>query len=104
MQYGTPFVLQVSPSLPARLARLEELANNLRYSWDRSTRDLFARLDYSLWNALGRSPKLLLRHIDEKHLHQAARDPRYLESYDAVLAAYDAYHAETPVSGFSPEK
>ncbi|MCC6473945.1 MAG: alpha-glucan family phosphorylase [Burkholderiales bacterium] len=99
MKPGTTYTLRVSPSLPPRLARLEELANDLHYSWDRATRNLFARLDASLWNALGRSPKMLLRCVDEKILLQAAQDPRYLESYDAVLAAYDAYHAEMPGSG-----
>ena len=41
---GTRFQLEVNPEIPARLARLDELANNLWYSWDRPTRSLFARL------------------------------------------------------------
>ena len=62
---GTPFVLEVRPKVPARLTRLEELAGNLAYSWDRGTREVFARLNPSLWEALGHSPKALLRRIDE---------------------------------------
>lgn len=42
---GTPFPLEINPRMPARLARLEELASNLWYSWDRPTRTLFARLN-----------------------------------------------------------
>ena len=41
---GTPFSLEVNPQIPLRLKRLQELANNLWYSWDRPTRTLFARL------------------------------------------------------------
>jgi len=45
MPQGTTFTLEVNAKLPRRLARLEELANNLWYSWDRQTRLLFSRLD-----------------------------------------------------------
>ena len=39
---GSIFSLEVNPRIPERLARLDELANNLWYSWDRPTRALFA--------------------------------------------------------------
>ena len=37
-QPGTRYVLEVNPRLPKRLARMEDLAGNLWYSWDRPTR------------------------------------------------------------------
>ena len=49
---GTSFALEVQPRIPERLARLEELANNLWYSWHRQTRALFARLNPALWEAV----------------------------------------------------
>ena len=58
---GTSFSLEVNPRIPPELARLEELANNLWFSWHRSTRELFTRLDPQLWNAVGHSPKALLK-------------------------------------------
>ena len=45
----TRFTLEVQPVIPARLARLTELANDLLYSWDRQVRGLFFRLDSDLW-------------------------------------------------------
>ena len=33
MSSGTKFTITVNPKLPPRLERLEELANNLFYSW-----------------------------------------------------------------------
>ena len=50
---GTRHQLEVNPTIPPRLARLDELANNLWYSWDRPTRSLFAQLSNQLWKALG---------------------------------------------------
>jgi len=88
---GTPFRLDVRPELPASLKRLEELANNLWYSWDRPTRTLFARLDRDLWQRVGHSPKALLRNIDQRRLREAADDPMYLSALQRVLAEYDAY-------------
>lgn len=91
---GTPFSLEVNPRIPPRLARLEELANNLWYSWDRATRALFARLHPALWDALGHSPKAFLKHIDQQRLANAAADKVFLDHFDRVLSAYDSYHNE----------
>ena len=93
---GIAFPLEVTPRLPPELARLDELANNLWFSWDRSTRSLFARLDPELWDALGHNPKALLKSVDQGRLLEAARDPAFLHDFDRTLAAYDAYHSRAP--------
>ena len=91
---GTQYVLEVQPELPARLARLNEIANNLWYSWDRPTRTLFARLHPSLWDAVGHNPKAFLKRVDERRLRDAADDPVYLGNFNRVLSNYDTYHNE----------
>jgi starch phosphorylase len=90
---GTRYPLEVNPEIPPRLVRLEELANNLCYSWNRPARDLFARLSLSLWRATNHNPKAFLKRIDQHRLSEAATDPVFLATMDHVLAAYDAYHA-----------
>src|ERR1051326_3949320 len=106
MQPGTRYPLEVNPKIPKRLARLEELAANLWYSWDRPTRAIFARLNPALWDAVGHSPKAMLKLIDEQRLLDAASDPAFLDSLTKVLGAFDAYHAEPPFrsnsGGFRP--
>src|SRR3989338_1326443 len=92
MEKSTSYILQVCPKIPARLARLEELANNLWYSWDRPTRALFARLHPGLWRATGQSPKAFLKRVDEQRLLDAAEDPIFIGNFNRVLAAYDTYH------------
>jgi len=95
MKPGTAYHLEVNPKIPERLARLEELANNLWYSWDiMPTRALFSRLDPDLWNAVGHSPKALLKRIDQHHLVNAAEDKLFLDNYKRVVSAYDSYHGE----------
>jgi glycogen phosphorylase len=104
---GTRYILEVNPRIPKRLGRLEELAGNLWYSWDRPTRALFARLNPPLWDAVGHSPKAMLKRIDEQRLIDASSDPAFLDSLSRVLAAFDAYHADPPFKdnggGFRPD-
>jgi starch phosphorylase len=92
MEKSTSYILQVRPKIPARLARLEELANNLWYSWDNPTRALFARLHPGLWKATGQSPKAFLKRVDEQRLLDAVEDQVFIGNLNRVLAAYDTYH------------
>jgi starch phosphorylase len=94
MTSGTTFKLEVNPGLPRRLARLEELANNLLYSWDEETRLLFSRLDPSLWSEVDHNPKAFLKRIDEQKLIDAADDPVFLGNLNRVLSAFDDYLKE----------
>lgn len=91
MPSGTTFLLEVNPKLPRRLVRLEELANNLWYSWDRPTRTLFSRLHPGLWDAVGHNPKAFLKRVDEQRLIDAADDPVFLNTFNRVLSAFDTY-------------
>jgi len=98
---STAYMLQVRPRVPERLARLEELANNLWYSWDRPTRRLFARLHPGLWKATGHNPKEFLKRVDEQLLLDAAEDQVFLGNFNRVLADYDTYHDyNQPAAGF----
>lgn len=106
MSSKTAFSITINPKIPERLERLEELANNLWYSWDRSTRALFSRLDPALWGAVGHNPKAFLKRADESILLKAAEDSMFLTTFDGILAAYDSYHYEPSnkdkTNGFRP--
>ncbi|HXF79640.1 MAG TPA: alpha-glucan family phosphorylase [Usitatibacter sp.] len=90
---GTAFPLEINPRVPPELSRLEELAGNLWFSWNRQARELFARLDPALWEAVGQNPKQLLKSVSQRRLEEAAQDPAFLHDYSRALAAYDSYHA-----------
>ncbi|MEE2732824.1 MAG: alpha-glucan family phosphorylase [Pseudomonadota bacterium] len=88
---GTLYSIEVQPKIPPALQRLEELANNLLYSWDRQVRGMFFRLDRELWERAGHNPKLFLRRIDQRKLEEAAEDPAYMQDYAKVISTFDAY-------------
>ena len=64
----------VRPTLPAELAALEEVAFNLRWSWDDQTRDLFRWVDPDLWDASVHDPVRLLGLVSRERLDALARD------------------------------
>jgi starch phosphorylase len=76
--------------LPERINRLEELANNLWWSWHTQARDLFRALDYPLWRLGGHNPVKQLHEISTDKLAAAATDPTFLNLYDSVMSAFDA--------------
>lgn len=88
---GKSFSLEIQPVIPPAIGRLEELANNLLYSWDREVRGLFYRLDASLWENCGHNPKLFLRRIEQDKLELATRDSVFVQDYEKVLSFYTSY-------------
>ena len=75
--------------LPERISRLEELANNLWWSWHEEARRLFRALDYPLWRISGHNPIKQLREVSPDTLQVAATDPSFLALYDSVMSAFD---------------
>ena len=81
----------VVPALPLRLARLRDLAYNVRWSWHYESVDLFRRLDRDLWESMGHNPVLLLGAIKQERLENAAADDGFLAHYERVCLVLDEY-------------
>src|SRR5713101_514333 len=81
------------PPLPARVARLEELAVDLWWSWHAEAREVFRRLDYGLWRATAHNPVRMLWLISREKLEAAAKDPEFLRLYDRAIAALESARA-----------
>ena len=75
--------------IPERIARLEELALDLWWSWHPEARVVFRRLDYPLWRATAHNPARMLWLIPREKLEDAAADPDFLARYDKAVAALD---------------
>ena len=87
-------LLEVTPVVPAALARLPELAGNLFFGWHRPTRALFEDLEPELWKQSGGNPRLVLRCVAQDKLDRAAKDKGYLARYRLALETFDAYLSE----------
>lgn len=75
--------------LPDRLHRLHELALDLWWSWDDRARQVFRKLDYSLWRATAHNPVQMLQRITPERLASAANDQEFLKAYDEAIFGLD---------------
>ncbi len=83
--------ITVRPALPAPIARLAEVAYNLWWIWNPTGQALYEAVDAVLWKQVNHNPVRFLRLVSQARLDRAAADPAFLASYQAVMAAFDAY-------------
>jgi starch phosphorylase len=97
----------VRAHLPKRLAALERLSVNLRWSWDSPTQDLFAAIDSDLWEQSGQDPVALLGAVSPARLDELAEDASFVDRLDRLAAELDDYltrpmwYQEQEAAGFS---
>ena len=65
---------------------LEELALDLRWSWNHAADEIWERLDPGLWR-LTHNPWLLLRTISRKQLRNALSDPALRKGLSQLVKA-----------------
>ena len=81
----------VRAHLPQRLAALDQLAANLRWSWDKPTQDLFASIDPTLWANCASDPVALLGAVNSARLDELALDEGFLGRLDDLSGDLDDY-------------
>jgi starch phosphorylase len=70
---------------------LLDIALNLRWSWDRRSRELLRRLDPEGWEAAGHNPVLLLKQLPPERLDAALADPAFASDLAAASTALREY-------------
>ena len=81
--------------LPERISRLADLTQNLWWSWQLDARELFHRIDHRLWEGTRHNAVEFLRQVDPERLEQRARDPAFLERFDAVMQRFEQLSGNT---------
>src|SRR5256714_5388285 len=81
----------VRPRLPQALAALEDLAMNLRWSWDERTRDLFRWVDPDTWEHGRHDPVQLLGAVSRERLAELEADPAFLSFLGEVSDSLARY-------------
>jgi len=81
----------VRAHLPRRLAALDQLSTNLRWSWEKPTQDLFAAIDPALWELCGHDPVALLGAVSPARLDELAVDEGFLGRLDELAADLNDY-------------
>ncbi|MFM8514656.1 MAG: DUF3417 domain-containing protein, partial [Actinomycetota bacterium] len=76
--------LNVRSPLPENLLPLEELALNLRWSWNSPTRDLFRDMDPATWRRCDHDPVRLLGEVSGERLAELSADEGFVRRVDAA--------------------
>ncbi len=80
--------------LPEPLAPLEELATNLRWSWNLPARRLFEEISPELWESSGHDPIALLGAVEPERLSELAGDSSFVDRANELLADLRTYLTE----------
>lgn len=83
--------VSVFPKIPTPIARLQELAYNLWWSWEPKAQALFATIDAELWERTNHNPVKFLRNVPQQRLDAVVADQQFLSDYQTIIAAFDAY-------------
>lgn len=83
----------VRAKLPPPLAALQELAYNLRWSWDYRSQELFRWIDPEVWASSGHDPVRLLGTVAPERLDALAVEPTFLAFLQEVHAGLERHRA-----------
>lgn len=83
--------ITVKPQLPKSINRLDEIANNLWWSWNSEYLRLLKKMDKDLWETVDKNPVKFLKRISQERLEKAAKDSSFVKEYEKVLKNYEDY-------------
>ena len=83
--------ITVNPQLPKRIDKLQEVANNLWWSWNTEFLRLFQKIDRDLWEESNKNPVKFLKRVDQDKLEAASQNIEFLKEYDRVIDNFEAY-------------
>ena len=83
--------INVKSHLPASLNKLDEIAQNIWWSWDSKAKSLFRSIDADAWVEASSNPVLLLNILKYEKLVAMGNDPEFIAKVDAVYADFRAY-------------
>ncbi|MFW6074943.1 MAG: alpha-glucan family phosphorylase [Chloroflexota bacterium] len=85
----------ITPHLPEPIAKLEDIAMNLRWNWHSGARALFRDVSPELWEAHEYNPILVLRGADQHRLNELAGNPSFIERVREIADDFECYVSAT---------
>lgn len=86
--------ISVTAVIPEKLKMLEEIANNLWWSWNSDAIDLYREIDLVLWEKLNKNPIRFLQEVSQEKLDDKLKDPSFYQRYEDVVTDYKSYMSE----------
>ena len=83
--------ITVNPQLPKNINRLQEIANNLWWSWNSEYLRLFKSIDNDLWETVDKNPVKFLKRVSQERIEKASNDDKFVKEYNKVVKNFDDY-------------
>lgn len=83
--------INVKSNLPESLNKLEEIAQNIWWTWDSNAKNLFRHIDKEAWIEAASNPVLLLNILPYEKLMAMGKDVEFIKNVNAVYADFQAY-------------
>ena len=83
--------ITVNPQLPKNINRLQEVANNLWWSWNSEFLRLFKDIDSDLWETVDKNPVKFLKRVSQERIERASNDDKFVKEYNKVVKNFDDY-------------
>ena len=81
----------IEPSVPKKIAGLQELSKNLWWSWNYEAVELFEMIDKELWENVHQNPVILLKSLNIRQLHELEKNETFLKKYEKVYSCFKEY-------------
>lgn len=81
----------VTAKLPAKIAKLKELAYNYWWCWNYNAKELFIRVNPKLWDAVNHNPVLLINKLTQEELEDLANQKDFVAFLDSVYESFIKY-------------
>ncbi len=93
--------IHIQSDVPEQLVALKELASNLWWSWNDEARDVFRRIDPTLWEESQHNPCVLIERVDYKRLKVLSEDEEFVAGLNNVYSEFREY-MDRPSENNSP--
>lgn len=87
----------VKSKLPERLNKMNELIQNLWWTWDDEAQELFEMIDPEIWLKCDQNPAILFEQVNYNQLVELSKNKEYTDKLDRVYARFNNYLSEKTV-------
>lgn len=83
--------ISVKSHLPESLNKLDEIAQNIWWTWDSNAKNLFRQIDTDAWVEASSNPVLLLNILNYEKLVAMGQDKEFIRKVDEIYADFKDY-------------
>lgn len=81
----------IKSKLPEKLARLNEISQNLWWTWDDEAQELFELIDAEIWQKCEQNPAILFEQVKYNQLTELGRNDDYIRKLELVYERFSRY-------------